>query len=47
MIKANPYYHWVQSGRRERPSYPKVKAERGTRATNREARNGRKHNVSR
>ena len=47
MTKANPHYHWVQSERSARPAYPRVKAKRGTRATNRAARNGRKHNVPR
>lgn len=35
MIKANPFYHWVQSGRRNRPVYSRVKDKPGTKCTNR------------
>ena len=35
MIKANPFYHWVQSKAEDRPKYARVKAERGTKCTNR------------
>ena len=47
IIKANPHYHFVQSHRKLRPAYSRKKAEGGTRCTNRQGRNGRKHNVSR
>jgi hypothetical protein len=35
MIKANPFYHWVQSKFEDRPKYARVKIERGTKCTNR------------
>jgi hypothetical protein len=35
VIKANPFYHWVQSSADDRPKYARVKSERGTKCTNR------------
>jgi hypothetical protein len=35
VIKANPFYHWVQSNHADRPRYARVKAKRGTKCTNR------------
>jgi hypothetical protein len=35
VIKASPFYHWVQSKAAARPHYARVKAESGTKCTNR------------
>ena len=41
MIKANPFYHWVQSGRKNRPFYARVKEKPGTKCTNRQTKSSR------
>jgi hypothetical protein len=35
VIKASPFYHWVQAKYEDRPKYRRVKVESGTKCTNR------------